>query len=325
VELEELARELRSFEGVTRKRPVRTVLKELLSDCGVPLEGEVIADAGEDAAAVDVGDRIMLVAADGIWGKLIERDPWWAGYCAVLVNVNDVLAMGGRPVGLVNVLSTSDQEECREILRGMREAARKFSTPVLGGHTHPDTPYTALDAAIVGVTDEEHLVLSSTAEPGDLVVFVIDLDGEPYPKFPLNWDTTTGKSGDEIREQMESVYRASRHAKAGKDVSNPGLVGTLAMMLEASGNLGAEIRLPDVPKPEDVDLETWLKMYPGMGFVYAVDGEREARRIEREVSEAGLTASVIGEVTGDGVVRITDGEREARVFDLSKEWIVGVR
>jgi len=325
VDLERLARELRSFEGVTRKRPIRTVLRGLLSEAVGPLEGEVIADAGEDAAAVDVGDRIALLAADGIWGRLIERDPWWAGYCSVLVNVNDVLAMGGLPVGIVNVLSTSDPDECREILRGMREAARKFSTPVLGGHTHPDTPYTAVDAAILGFTDEDHLVLSSTAEPGDLIVFAIDLDGRPYPEFPLNWDTTTGKDEEELRRQMKAVHRASRHVKAGKDVSNPGLVGTLAMMLEASGGLGAEVHLPDVPRPEGVDLPTWLKMYPGMGFVYAVDGEREARRIGRELSGSGLTARVIGEITDDGIVRITDGEREARVFDLRSEEIIGVR
>ncbi|WP_157666072.1 methanogenesis marker 2 protein [Methanopyrus sp. KOL6] len=322
--LRELARELRSFEGVTRKYPVKTVVEGLLEPLDVTFEGEVIADVGEDAAAVKVGDDILLIAADGIWGKLIDRDPWWAGYCAVLVNVNDVLAMGGRPVGLVNVLSTSDVDVCREILEGMREGAWKFSTPVLGGHTHPDTPYTAVDAAIVGITNEEHLVLSSTAEEGDLIVFVIDLNGRPYPEYPLNWDTTTMKDPDYLRRQMEAVAEASRLVKAGKDVSNPGLVGTLAMMLEASGCLGAEVWLDNIPKPEDVDMATWLKMYPGMGFVYAVDSDRDVRAIKHVLSDAGLEVSVIGEVTEDGVVKVTEGDESARVFDFREDRILGV-
>jgi len=35
---------------------------------------------------------------------LMEGDPRWAGYCSVLVNVNDIAAMGGVPMGMTNVI-----------------------------------------------------------------------------------------------------------------------------------------------------------------------------------------------------------------------------
>ena len=32
-------------------------------------------------------------------------NPYWAGYCSVLVNVNDIAAMGGKPLAMVNIMS----------------------------------------------------------------------------------------------------------------------------------------------------------------------------------------------------------------------------
>jgi len=320
-----LAAEIREFEGVVRKRPIGKVVRRLLGEEVDPLVGEVVAAEGEDAAVIRDGDRLLLLAADGIWGVLMERDPWWAGYCSVLVNVNDVLAMGGLPVAVVNVLASSDPEVCDEVIEGMREGARKFSTPVVGGHTHPDAPHDSVDAAVLGATDEEHLVLSSTAEPGDLLVFVVDLDGRQYPGFPLNWDTTTMKDPSEIRRQMEAVREASAHVKAGKDVSNPGLIGTLAMMLEVSGRLGAEVILDEVPKPEGLDWATWLKSYPGVGFIYAVEDEDSADRVIGTVERAGLVGAVVGRVNDTGKVEISMGGRSATVFDLKKEGILSPR
>ena len=57
--------------------------------------GDCIVDFGDDAAVLDAGtDDVVLFAADGIWGRLLEASPWWAGYSSVLVNVNDISAMG---------------------------------------------------------------------------------------------------------------------------------------------------------------------------------------------------------------------------------------
>ena len=82
--------------------------------------------------------------------------------------------------------------------------------------------------------------------------------------------------------------------------------------------------LDSIPKPENVDMVTWLKMYPGTGFVYTVDGERDVRAIERVLSDTGLEVSVIGEVTEDGVVKVSEGDESARVFDFREDRILGV-
>ena len=85
--LETLASELRGFVGITRKKQIGSIMQFF------PVESErIIASFGEDAAVIDDGDEVMLLAADGIWSKLMEVDPEWSGYCSVLVNVHDIAA-----------------------------------------------------------------------------------------------------------------------------------------------------------------------------------------------------------------------------------------
>ncbi|MDQ1282227.1 MAG: uncharacterized protein QG666_15, partial [Euryarchaeota archaeon] len=160
--LESLASELRGFVGITRKKQIGSIMQYF------PIESErIIASFGEDAAVIDDGEEVMLLAADGIWSKLMEVDPEWSGYCSVLVNVHDIAAMGGWPVAMVDVLSVGDDEISKRVLLGMKKGIEKFHVPIIGGHLHPDTPYSALDVAILGKAKKSGVILSSTAKPGD--------------------------------------------------------------------------------------------------------------------------------------------------------------
>ena len=54
---------------------------------------------GDDCAAIRDGDGWLLLAAEGMLPSFVADDPWFAGYSAVMVNLSDVSAMGGRPTG----------------------------------------------------------------------------------------------------------------------------------------------------------------------------------------------------------------------------------
>ena len=95
--IETIADSIRSYPGVTRKHAIHKIV-DLLPTSAFP---QVVAAEGEDAAAIDVGDQYVLFAADGIMESLVNTNPYYAGYFAVLVNVNDIAAMGGRPLGMV--------------------------------------------------------------------------------------------------------------------------------------------------------------------------------------------------------------------------------
>ena len=327
-DLESLAEELRNFEGVKRKGAICDLIGWLGN---ADLVGnQTIAGFGEDAAVLRVDDdNLILLAVDGIWGKLLNSDPWWAGYCAVLVNVADIAAMGGTPLAMVNLTSTQNKNICKDLGKGMLDGVNKFGVPMVGGHLHPDTSYDALDVAIIGTVKRDAVIYSSSAKPGDKVLAAIDIDGRIYPSYNLAWDNTTKRTPAEIKKQLNTMVQIGEKklATAGKDISNPGALGTLGMLLESSG-AGATVEVDKIPRPDEekvpITLAHWLKTYPGTGFVLTVESEEKGEECIRIFESAGITAAIVGEVDASKQLRITNGVETSTIFDLNKEIITGI-
>ena len=210
----ELLNALREFKGITRK----SALAELL-----PIVRENVYD---DAGVLEIGDTKVVVSADGIVEALVRDDPWLAGFYSVVVNVNDVVAKGARPLGYANVLSSSSPSVRRQIVQGIKHGIDKYGLKLLKGHTHPDTSYDAVDAAVVGVA---HNILSSaTAKPNESLIVAIDLDGEPSLKgWVKTFDSVMLKNKKQVSTRIEAIIHIAENklAHACRDISGPGVVG----------------------------------------------------------------------------------------------------
>jgi AIR synthase-related protein len=215
---------------------------------------------GDDAAPVPGSD--LVAACDAILPSMVERDPYWAGWCAVLDNLNDLAAMGASPVGLLNAVGARDEAHARRILAGLREAAQVWGIPVLGGHTQLGVP-AALSATALGRAP--HPVPGGGGRPGDRVRVTADLGGRWRPGYHgRQWDSTSDRTAAELR-QMQSYVGRLRPAAA-KDVSMAGLVGTLGMLAEASG-CGAILDVAQVPRPAAATVGDWLTCFPGFAMI----------------------------------------------------------
>ena len=317
LEFEKLMKEVQEFEGVSRKSSIDNVINLLGEAYNV--SGDVIIDIGDDASAVDIGNnQVMLVAADGIWGQIMNVNPYWAGYCSVLVNVNDIAAMGGKPLAMVNIMSISNDEIYEDLLTGIKDGCLKFGVPMVGGHLHPDAECDSVGVAIVGIAQKDKLITSFDAKVGDKVIVAIDLDGKPHEMFSLNWDTTYDKDAQLVRDQITAVQYLAEHdyVKAGKDISNPGILGTLEMLLETSGK-GADVNLLDIPKNENMDWADWLKSYPGSGFVFTAS-EDKCDFIIDYLAKYSIEAAVVGEVTDKKVMNVTYDGQTIELFNQNK-------
>lgn len=317
MEFAELVNSLQNFEGVLRKESIENITDKLKDVYNI--SGETLLDFGDDASAIDIGNEtLILLAADGIWGKLMDADPYWAGYCSILVNVNDIAAMGGKPIAMVNILSINDEKIANDLLNGIKDGCKKFNVPMVGGHFHPDTDYNALDVAIVGIAKKDEIITSFGANVGDKVVIAIDLDGRQHPKFALNWDTTYLKDKKIVQDQIVAMGKIAEKglATGGKDISNPGTLGTLEMLLESS-NVGAIVDLEEIPRNTNVSWEEWLKSYPGAGFVLTAKEENidELIKLFEEVS---ITSSVVGEVIDEKRLYLTYKNEKMILFDQNK-------
>lgn len=323
MDLQRIAKEIREFEGVTRKKPIADLINIFES---VRSEySNAVVDFGDDAAVIDIGgDDYILFAADGIWGRLVNASPWWAGYTSVLVNVNDIAAMGGRPVAMVNVLSSDNKQACKELLRGIRDGIAKFGVPMVGGHLHPDTPYTSLSVAIIGTVKRGCEIRSGTAGAGDSIIAAYDMDGKAGPNSPYSFDSTTMKEPEEVRGKYRVMQELGERklVTAGKDISNPGLIGTLGMLLETSGK-GARVDLSKIPTPQDIEFVQWLKVHPATGFIVTSQPENESEVI-RLFEKAGYTAANIGVIEDTSRLDICNNDECVTVFDFKKDVVTGI-
>lgn len=312
---------IRNYPGVTRKRHISSIVKSL----PVSSFPDVFASEGEDAAAIEFGNDYILFATDGIMESLLNTNPFYAGYFAVLVNVNDIAAMGGRAMAMVDVMSLSKSCVCNQILEGMEAAVKKFNVPIVGGHTHPDCKYNAIDISIIGKVPKEDIILSTAAKDGDDVIFILDLDGFFPAELMYAYDTTTKKTAKLVQDQMEMVaIIASKHlVSSGKDISNPGCIGTLGMLLESSGK-GATVDISKIPIPEGVNLIQWILAYQGCGFVFTCNPSN-SEEVIRLFSEVGCDGAVVGSINDSNKLDlILDGEKKT-LFDFTHDIITGCK
>lgn len=309
--LNSLIKDIKDYEGLTRKKGVKNVvrLQESASRDGISYV------LGDDAAVLPWGDYYLLLASDGIWSKLGE-DPFWAGYCSVLVNVNDIYAMGGEPVAMVNVLSLRE-EEADELLQGVETACQKFRAPMVGGHVHPDAPM-SIAVSILGKAQK--VMTSFDARPGEKVMVAVDLKGKQYKTY-LNWDSTSMKTSEEVLYRLEAlpIIAERELATACKDVSNPGILGTLGMLLETS-KVGAVVDVESIPAP--VDITTFVKMYPGYGFILTVN-PIHVEEVAQIFRDRDISVSIIGEITTQRKLELHYKEEKGILFDFEKEYICG--
>ena len=323
LDLESLAESIRSFEGVQRKKPIVDVTRSLGQTLGFSRIG-VVRSFGEDSAILDLGGEDYLLAAmDGIWHKLLLAAPEFAGYCSVLVNVNDVVVKGGEPLALLDMLSVGNMVMAQKIVKGVLLGCKKFGVPVVGGHLHPNSPTYSLSVTVLGRVPKNAVVYSDTAEPGDVIVAAVDLKGRVHEQFTLAWDTTSWKNREYVEEKFRAMREiAGKHlATAAKDISNPGLIGTLGMLLEAS-RVGGRVDVSRIPKPVDVELERWVKMYPGFGVVLTSKPGRALECLEI-FREAGVSAEIVGEVDDSRRLSITDGREVCEVFNFESDRLSG--
>jgi len=265
---------------------------------------------GDDGAPVPGTD--LVAACDAIVPSMIERDPEWAGWCSVLVNLNDLAAMGAEPIGLLDALAARDASHAARVLAGLRCAADAYGVAVLGGHTQLGVP-AALAVTALGRTG--HPVPGGGGRPGHRVRLTADLGGGWRPGYRgRQWDSTTHRRTGELRAMLGAV--AAARPAAAKDVSMAGIAGTLGMLAEASG-CGAVLDVAAVPRPAGATAGDWLTCFPGFAMLTAAEpgappppagpaasaecGELVAGRgVALRWPDGEITEAVAGPVTGMG-------------------------
>ena len=158
------------------------------AESGVDIEASEAATAaligatgdseGDYAGLLDIGDRYLALATDGVGTKLLVaealEDYSTIGIDCIAMNVNDLVAAGVRPVAFVDFLAVAEPDEtfAEQVGEGLAAGAKQSDIELVGGETAvmPDV-IKGLDlaGACAGLAAKDAL-FEGSAEPGDTLV-----------------------------------------------------------------------------------------------------------------------------------------------------------
>lgn len=305
LDLDRLAESLRTSRGFVHKTDIAGVLSSLGRSLpnGTADLGQAVA-IGDDCAAIADANGYLLFAIEGMVSDFMESMPWFAGYSAVMVNVSDVYAMGGRPLAVVDAIWSEGVADASEIVAGMVAASTAYGVPIVGGHSNARSDRAQLAVAILGRASQ--LLSSFAARAGQRLLMAVDLRGafaEPYPF----WNASTTAPAGRLRADLELLPALAEEGLCGaaKDISMAGTLGTALMLLECS-RVGARIDLDAVPLPPGVPLERWLTAFPSFGYLLAVD-EAHVATVQSRFQMRDIACAEIGTIDDTRRVSIHAG------------------
>ncbi|MEA3509717.1 MAG: AIR synthase related protein, partial [candidate division NC10 bacterium] len=146
----------------------RGLLASLLDRYASPVTGVILGPRiGEDAAAIEMADRYLVVSTDPI--TFATRD---IGYYAVTINANDVVTCGARPRWFLMTLLVPEggtHAEVEGLFEQVDAACRQFQVGLIGGHTEvtPGLDRPVVIGTMIGEVAKDRLVVTSGAQVGD--------------------------------------------------------------------------------------------------------------------------------------------------------------
>jgi len=309
-----VARAVRESVGLAAKAEIGAVAERLeLRGASIPV--------GDDCAAIPDGDGYLLFAIEGFINSFIAADPWFAGWCGIMVNLSDIAAMGGRPIAVVDAIWADGETAAVAILDGLKAASEAYGTPIVGGHSNLRTSRAQLAVAVLGRAGPR-LLTSFDARPGDALVAAIDHRGAYREPFD-NWQAALEAPGARLRADLALLPQIAEQGltRVAKDISQGGIPGTATMLAESSG-VAIDLDLEAIEPPPGVSLERWLKTFPSFGFLLSTP-KPDADALIARFRDRDIHSAVIGEVRAGHKVALVSGTRRTVVRDWRRDRLLG--
>jgi selenide,water dikinase len=208
----------------------------------------------EDAGVYQLSADLALVQTVDFFTPIVD-DPFTFGQIAVTNALNDVYAMGGKPITAMNIvcfpIKTMDKNILREVLRGGLDKMREAGVLLVGGHSVEDNEL-KYGLAVTGVIHPDKVLFNRGAKPGDCLILTKPLGtgivstaikvGEVNPdlmKMATSCMTRLNKRTSEIMIAAGDIHSCT-------DITGFGFLGHASEMIEGE-NVGLRINSSAVP------------------------------------------------------------------------------
>jgi phosphoribosylformylglycinamidine synthase len=292
-----------------------------------PNEGtRVVQGPGENAGVVEVGDGWALAFKMESHNHPSAVEPYEGAATGVGGIIRDILAMGARPVALLDSLRFGPLEEernrylFREVVRGIGGYGNAVGVPTVGGEVEFARAYSGnplVNAMCIGLIQIEDLVRSSATGNGNLVVLLGSktgrdgIHGATFASDELTDESESKRSnvqvGDPFCEKMliECCLKLLDEdlLVSLQDLGAAGITSSASEMA-AKGGVGIEIETDRVPLRESEMAPTEVMISESQERMLAVVEPEKIDQVLYLAEHYELVGAVVGRVADHGDLRV---------------------
>lgn len=286
------------------------LIARLATIAGTEPPADLIAGIGDDAAAWQAGDTLLLATTDTLVEGvhfLPEFAPWPdIGWKALAVNVSDIAAMGGEPLFALVTLALPPETDVtipEDLYTGLLECAKEYGVTIAGGDIVRASEI-SITIALIGRAQTHDgvplLMRRDTAKAGEFVAVTGSLGDSAAGLWRLRKGAT--EEDRLVRPHLRPVPRLDDAQEAARqgvvcaiDVSD-GLLQDLGHICQMSG-LGADITESYIPLSDDLRAaypEDALALATSGGEDYELLMTADEQTLDRVAEAISANLTVIG-------------------------------
>ena len=293
------------------------LLERLLESIGLDDPRVVVGPrVGEDAAALDFGDRLLVAKTDPV---TFATDR--AGWYAVQVCANDVACTGATPRWFMATILAPEwftEDDASGLFDDVLRACHELGVTLIGGHSEvtQGIKRPIVMGTMLGEVERDRLITTGGAQEGDSIVVTKGLAIEGTAILARDCEEELREAGvrssaiessatllrspgiSVLAEAKVAIAQNAVHAM--HDVTEGGLVTALHEIAQASG-LGIALEEGSVPLlPETVETCNALGLDPlgllGSGALLIVLPASDVPRLLHNLERTGINAWEIGQL-----------------------------
>jgi selenide, water dikinase len=284
-------------------------------------------ETSDDAGVFRLSDETALVQTVDFFTPIAD-DPEIYGQIAAINSLNDIYAMGGKPLTALSLVcfpQKGDWEILEKILLGGQKAMNAEEVVILGGHSVDDQEM-KFGYSVTGIVEPKRVIRNSTAKKGDVLVLTKPI-GTGVISTGIKFEKASSEAqAAALKTMTTSARRASNimneiGVNACTDITGFGLLGHAFEMAKGS-NVTFRIDSEKVPLlPEVLNLieQKMLTRGDRNNRVYVGENIEFNEKVTGEMQSALYDPQTAGGL----LISLEEGKAELLISKLTDAVIIG--
>ncbi len=295
----------------------------------------VLQGPGENAGAIDIGEGWAMVFKIESHNHPSAIEPYQGAATGVGGIIRDVIAMGARPIALLDSLRfgplPDSARHVEGVVAGIGGYGNCIGIPTVGGEVYFEDCYATnplVNAMCVGLVRSDQLKRARAEGTGNSLMLVgadtgrDGIHGASFASVELDESSSERRPAVQVgnpflEKCLLEACMDLAHTDAVVAIQDLGAAGLTSAVAECAGRArgaGARIDVSLVPRRERGLTPYDVMLSESQERMLVVVQRGREREVESIFAAWDLTSAVIGEVTADGMLTVVDGDdRVARL------------